>query len=31
MVSAVMEDTFLTASTEHKEELVDAWEKVLDS
>ena len=31
VVSAVVEDTFPTASTEHKAELVDAWEKVLDS
>ena len=31
MVSAVVEDTFPTASTEHKTELVDAWENVLDS
>ena len=30
VVSTVVEDTFLTASTEHKAELVDAWEKVLD-
>ena len=31
MVSVVVEDTFPTTSTEHKEELVDAWEKLVDS
>ena len=31
MFSAVVEDTFPMASSEHKAELVVAWEKVLDS
>ena len=31
VVSTVVENTFPTASTEHKAELVDVWEKVPDS